>query len=203
MHLNASLRLINGVFLLKNASQYGLKPSRFSVRRGEKQVFILLKTSSKKGLLWVENSLRFWKIVRKISFITLLFTSVKESIEELDKTTTMKTIILDTNFLINCTKFHIDLFSELERILTAPYKIAVLEQTLQELEKVNPKELCLIKKFLENIEVLKKEGMNVDDSLTALSHQGAIIATQDKALKKRLKKPLITIRQKKYLTLLD
>jgi len=45
--------------------------------------------------------------------------------------------------------------------------------------------------------------MNVDDSLTALSHQGAIIATQDKALKKRLKKPLITIRQKKYLTLLD
>ncbi len=113
----------------------------------------------------------------------------------------MKTIILDTNLLIYCAKFKIDLFSEIERICTFPYKIAVLDSTIKELEKVKPKELNLIKKYLEKIVVIKAEESYVDDELIRLSKEGHIIATQDIRLKKQVKRPIITIRQKKYLEL--
>lgn len=111
----------------------------------------------------------------------------------------MKTIILDTNFLIYCAKYKIDFFSEIERICNFPYKLAILKKTLEELEKVKPKELSLIKKYLEKIAIIESEDSYVDQALIALSKKGHIIATQDLLLKKQLTAPLITIRQKKYL----
>ncbi len=113
----------------------------------------------------------------------------------------MKIIALDTNFLIYCVKFRIDFFSEIKRICNFSYKIVVLDSTLNELEKVKPKELRLIKKFLEKIEIIKSEKDYVDEDLISLSKKGFIIATQDLELKKQLKKPYIIIRQKKYLRL--
>ena len=111
----------------------------------------------------------------------------------------MKIIILDTNFLIYCANFKVDLFSEIERICHFPYKLKVLDATIKELEIVKPKGLSLIKKFIEKLEVIKAEDHYVDDELTNLSEKGYIIATQDKELKDRLKGPVIVIRQKKYL----
>lgn len=113
----------------------------------------------------------------------------------------MKTIVLDTNFLIYCTKFRIDFFSEIERICTFQYKLAVLDKTIEELEKVKPKELKLIKKYLEKIEVIKSKEDYVDTELASLSKEDYIIATQDLNLKKRLKGRIIIIRQEKYLEL--
>ena len=115
----------------------------------------------------------------------------------------MRKIVLDTNFLVNCVKFKIDFFTELERICTFPYKIYVLDQTLREIEQVKPKELGLLKIFLQKIEILKSEKDYVDDELIDLSSKVIIIATQDQELKSKLKKPIIIIRQKKYLTLVE
>lgn len=113
----------------------------------------------------------------------------------------MKIIILDTNFLVYCAKFKIDLFSEIDRICSFQYKLAVLDKTIEELEKIKPKELKLIKKFIEKFTVLKSKENYVDKELIRLSKEGFIIATQDLELKKQLNPPMIIIRQKKYLEL--
>lgn len=115
----------------------------------------------------------------------------------------MKNIALDTNFLIYCAKYKIDFFSEIDRICHFPYKLAVLTKTIEELERLNPRELKLIKRYIEKLDILKSEKEEVDEELIGLSKQGFIVATQDKELKKQLRKPVIIIRQKKYLKLKD
>lgn len=110
----------------------------------------------------------------------------------------MKTIILDTNFLVYCAKYKIDLFSEMTRICNFQYKLVVLNKTIEELEKIKPKELNLIKKFIEKFSILKSKENYVDKELIRLSKEDFIIATQDSELKKQLKHPIIIIRQKKY-----
>lgn len=113
----------------------------------------------------------------------------------------MKAIVLDTNFLVYCVKFRIDLFSEIQRICNFKYKICILDSTIKELEKIKPKELSLIKKYIEKIEVINAKKENVDEELIDLSKKDCIIATQDLALKKQLKEAVIIIRQKRYLEL--
>ncbi len=110
-------------------------------------------------------------------------------------------IIFDTNSLIYSLKYRIDLFSEIERICQFQYTLGVLDTTLKELERLQPKGLALIKKYCEKMQVIKAEESYVDDELARLSKLGNIIVTQDQGLKKKLKGPLITIRQKKYLEL--
>ncbi|HLC86081.1 MAG TPA: hypothetical protein VJG30_02255 [Candidatus Nanoarchaeia archaeon] len=112
----------------------------------------------------------------------------------------MKNIVFDTNFLIYIAKYQIDLFSEIERICSFSYSLNVLSGTIEELEKVKPKELNLIKKYLTKFNVIPSEG-NVDDALVEYSEKGCIIGTQDRELKKRLKDSCIVIRQEKYLEL--
>ncbi len=113
----------------------------------------------------------------------------------------MKTIVLDTNFLIYCAKYKIDFFSEIERICNFLYKLTVLDKTIEELDKVRPKELKLIKKYLEKIDKIKAKENYVDKDLIRLSKEGCIIATQDRELKKQLNSPIIIIRKKKCLQL--
>lgn len=113
----------------------------------------------------------------------------------------MKTIILDTNFLVYCVKYRIDFFSEIERICDFQFKLCVLDKSIEELERLKPKELNLIKKFIETLEILKSKEYLVDDELTRLSEENCIVATQDKELKDRLKNQIIVIRKKKYLEL--
>ena len=113
----------------------------------------------------------------------------------------MKIILLDTNFLIDCAKFKIDFFTEIDRICTFPYGLSVLDTTVKELDNVNPPSLKLIKTYLNKVPILKAEKEYVDDELIRLSKDGCIIATQDQELKQSLKKPIIVIRQEKYLAL--
>src|SRR3989344_1188552 len=91
----------------------------------------------------------------------------------------MYTIVLDTNFLITALKFRIDIFDDIGKICDFDYELAVLDKSLDELKR-NTKDY-------------------VDDILASLKGD-YIIATQDMELRKRLKgKPIILIRQKKYL----
>jgi len=118
----------------------------------------------------------------------------------------MKRVILDTNFLLAIGQFGIDVFSELERICDFPYKVCILDKTIDELNKVaksGGKEKSASKLALsiikEKAEIIKTGDGYVDDILVQLADEDNIIATQDKGLKDRIKARIITIKQKKYL----
>ena len=125
----------------------------------------------------------------------------------------MNTIILDTNILMAIPQFKIDIFTELQRICDFTYQITVLDRTINELESIKTTQkgkdklaasiaLQLIKH--NNLNITKTTDKKpVDDLLTDLSHQGFIIVTQDMALKKKLKKPYITLRKKEYLIIVQ
>jgi rRNA-processing protein FCF1 len=113
-------------------------------------------------------------------------------------------IILDTNFLIDCIRFNINVKDEL-----AGNELFVSKSILFEIERITErgtKESSLAKKALDfikesDINILESEN-NVDESLVSYSRQGYVIATHDRELKKRLKKAgakIIYIRQKRYL----
>ena len=113
-------------------------------------------------------------------------------------------IILDTNFLIDCIRFKIDIESEL-----IGNEMFVLESIVFEIEKITKrgtKESSLAKIALDfikrkGLKVLKSKEKNTDVSLLKYNKQGYAIATQDRILKNKLKKgggKVIYIRQKKY-----
>ena len=121
----------------------------------------------------------------------------------------MKSIILDTNFIIDVLKNKIDLKGELSRICNFPFKIFVLDRIKYELENIIEKQAGKNKElaklalgYIKNFEVVETKEDNVDSALTALS-KDHIIATQDKQLKSRLKKPFIILKQKKILELIE
>ena len=126
----------------------------------------------------------------------------------------MKKIILDTNFVLIPAQFNVDIFSEIDRICDFRYSLHVLDKTFDELKNIIEKQrgkhkqaALLALKLLKakKVKVIKtKEDKNVDELLIDLArNEDVIVATQDKLLKKRLKKPMITLRQKKYLKILS
>lgn len=115
----------------------------------------------------------------------------------------MYNIILDTNFLLIIPQFKIDIFRELEKICNFKYKISILDKTLEELKNKQYEKLIkeIIKK--KKINLVKTKGNNVDNILASIKDKNTIIATNDKKLKKRLKTPIIILKQKKYLQLIN
>mgnify|MGYP001601633764 CR=1 FL=1 len=121
----------------------------------------------------------------------------------------MKLIVLDTNFIIEILKNKISLNDELSRICNFPFKILILDKTKKELNKIiekqagKHKELAkLALMYIKRFETLEREGNNVDEILTKLSGD-YIIATQDRQLKSKLKKPFIVLKQKRILELVE
>ncbi|MBU0459806.1 MAG: hypothetical protein KKH52_03055 [Nanoarchaeota archaeon] len=117
----------------------------------------------------------------------------------------MKKIIIDTNALMALAQFKIDLFAELENCCDFNYKCYILSGTIDELNKIIKEQrgkykvaaklvLAVIK--AKKVPILKSSG-DVDDLLVTYSKKNYLILTQDIALKKRLSKPYLTIRQKK------
>ncbi|MBI2105256.1 hypothetical protein HYT56_00290 [Candidatus Woesearchaeota archaeon] len=110
-------------------------------------------------------------------------------------------IILDTNFLLDCVKFHIDYQEELRQ-----HELYVLDKTISELENlINQKKASHAKVTLQilekkKIKILKtgNEKKSVDSILA--EKDGYAVATADKELKQRLKKrKIFVIRQKKFI----
>jgi len=112
----------------------------------------------------------------------------------------MKKIILDTNFILSCLNFKIDFISEIKRILSFNYNLNIFKGTLKELEGKKLEKLAkdIIKK--QNIKVINSKNSYVDEDILSLKGD-YIIATNDKKLIKKLKLPVIRIKQKKYLIL--
>ena len=108
-------------------------------------------------------------------------------------------IILDTSFLITAVKFKVDIFEKLKEICDFPYKLYILDKTLDEL-KGKKQERLINQLIKDKVGIITTKEGKVDDLL--VEQKDAIIATQDKLLKERLKNQktiIITIRQKKYL----
>ena len=132
----------------------------------------------------------------------------------------MKKIILDTNFLVSSVHFKADIFSEIKRIYSFNYQICILDKIVDELKKLaetgKPKDRASAKISLElikkkKIKIVKtpsknKRVKNVDLLILNLIKKGNfIVATQDKELKREIRKkgvPIIVLRQKKYLKLI-
>lgn len=122
-----------------------------------------------------------------------------------------RTIIIDTNTLMAIAELKISIFAELERICDFPYTIAVLQGTLDELEKIQLEQslkykratrlvLALLKS--QQVKVILERG-NVDNLLVQHSRQGDLVLTLDQELKRNLTKPYLTIRQKKKIILIE
>lgn len=124
----------------------------------------------------------------------------------------MQNVLLDTNFLIDCAKYKIDIHKELTRILDSNFDVCVLDRTMDELDVVIAKgkkeglaaklakTILMTKQFV----VLPTAGGHTDTLLYRKADDDNIVATGDRALKARLKKKkqnVITIRAKKKLAL--
>ncbi len=124
-------------------------------------------------------------------------------------------IIIDTNAWMAMAELKIDLFAELERYCDFPYKIEVLSGTIKELEKIVQEQpgkhkrnakLALAILRAKKVPILEGDAGNnfdigVDNLLVEHSRKGDLVLTQDVVLKKRLVRPYLTLRQKKYVVM--
>jgi len=127
----------------------------------------------------------------------------------------MKTIILDTNFLVDCLSWKVDFFRELERIIPFTYRLMSVDKTLDELDTIITKGTPDVKigARLANQLIMKKRiGIIITDKkgytdtlILNAADKDTIVATQDQDLKRKLKAkgiPVVIIRQKKYLEII-
>tara|TARA_Y100000310_G_C20413253_1_gene683071 strand:+ start:88 stop:453 length:366 start_codon:yes stop_codon:yes gene_type:complete len=121
----------------------------------------------------------------------------------------MKRILIDTNAVMAIAEFKVDVFSELEK-LDFNFEVVLLSGVVDELEKIIKEQrgkyklaaklgLQILK--AKKIKIVKSKG-EVDDALVELSEDNLVL-TQDVDLKRRLRKPYLTIRQKKKIVLVE
>jgi len=125
-----------------------------------------------------------------------------------------KTVILDTNFLMVPFQFRVDILSEIARICDFSHKVAVLDRSVEELGKIMREQKGRHRAAAGfALQFLKKKGLKIirthsqksaDDLLAEHAEKGAIIATQDAELKRRVRQKggrIIFLRGKKFLKL--
>ena len=126
-------------------------------------------------------------------------------------------VIIDTNFLLACLKQKIDLFYELDRILSY-YQIVIPKRVINEIETLkNRKELSvkerdsaslalqILEKNKEKIKFLDLAG-SVDKAIVnyTLNNKDVVMASLDGGMKKHVKgkAKILTIRKRKTLSLI-
>lgn len=107
----------------------------------------------------------------------------------------MKKIILDTNFLTIPYKFKVDIFEEIDNLISEEHEIITLDGVVRELEHLSKETgenaaaarigLDLLKK--NQVKIIPVQEKNVDDAIVELSNQETLVATNDKQLINRLK----------------
>jgi rRNA-processing protein FCF1 len=126
----------------------------------------------------------------------------------------MKTVLIDTNFLVECARNKIDIHAELTRILDTTFEVAILDRTMEELDEIisrGKKEgqwAKLAKTILmtKHVTMIATSGGHTDKLLLDKADENHIIATMDKALKQKLKKKgqdVVIIRGQKKLALIQ
>lgn len=120
----------------------------------------------------------------------------------------MKKAILDTNFILTCVKQKIDFLDEIKFM---GIMILIPEEVLNEIKKImnSGKKLHFRENARLALKILNKnrfkkiklDATDVDKGLVifAKKNKDVIIATLDKKLKEKIKKPKLVIRGKKKL----
>ena len=125
-------------------------------------------------------------------------------------------ILLDTNFIITCTKQKIDFDAIMNGQTTEEVKWIVPEEVLTELRglkfggKIKIKERNAITIAIEIITSLNPEVIKLSNTsndvdtkiVNYLRDKDIVLATLDKKLKQRVKNKILTIRNKKTLKLI-
>ena len=116
----------------------------------------------------------------------------------------MREIVIDTNFATIPFQFKVDIFQEFQKIMESEYFITFPKICLEELERLKYGKPALKLLKDKNVKIVDIEKIkNVDNSIIEYAKsKKAMIATQDKELKKKALKErlcVITLRQKKYL----
>jgi len=148
----------------------------------------------------------------------------------------MKKILLDTNFLMIPGQFLVDIFDGIAQAMHEPYELIVLDKSLSELEKLatgNSMDaraarlaLALVRAheessptILQKIVGLAPQGKQkrlkvvsvsgkgyVDDALLRIADDDTLVATQDAALRRRLRErgiPCVVLVQKKHIKIIN
>lgn len=127
-----------------------------------------------------------------------------------------KKVILDTNFLLIPGQFMVDIFSEIERIMSEPFEMCMVDKSMVELNKIIATgkqkdrfaaKLALALAIQKNLKTLHSfmSQKSVDDIIVSKADSDTYVATQDKALRERLKEKgakIIGLRQQKYLVMI-
>jgi len=110
----------------------------------------------------------------------------------------MRTVILDTNFLLLPVQFKIDIFSEISDLLEEKVEFIVFDSTLKELSEISKSKgkdgtaARVALKLLEegNIRIIKGQSKNVDNDIISYCKQNknTLVATNDATLRKKLKR---------------
>ena len=129
----------------------------------------------------------------------------------------MKTLILDTNFLMIPHQHRVDIFQEIERIIVARYELLVPTGVIGELQGIQEEggadgiaakvALQLIDDRDRHVRTIHSHG-DVDDFILefAVDNMGSVVCTNDKELKRRLRKsrvPVVHLRGKNRLELIN
>ena len=104
-------------------------------------------------------------------------------------------VVIDTNMLLAVTQFKVDAFSLIREKLGRKTEFFVTKGILEELDKIGERgtkqkrEIELLKGLMEknNVGLVAADSENTDDGLLGLSEKGFYVASNDKALRKRIK----------------
>ena len=121
----------------------------------------------------------------------------------------MKKIVLDTNFLIDCIRFKIDV-NEISRLIDEEYKIFIPSSVIKELKKISERKskdgdlakiaIRLIEQ--KGFETIETKERDTDESIVRCVEKNDVVGTDDIKLRKTLKtlgNKIIYLRAKKYL----
>ncbi len=120
-------------------------------------------------------------------------------------------VTLDTSFLLFLPETRLNVDAELDRIIVRKYKVVILKQVIEELERLKRKKPSLKSKIklatdiARSYEVINftpsKKGLSVDEIILefALTKKNVVVCTGDRELKRKLRshgKPCVVVREK-------
>ena len=105
----------------------------------------------------------------------------------------MKKVLLDSNFLISCFKFKVNL-DQIENLLAEPFQLFTLAPIVNELKTLagskskDSKYARLALKFLNSKKIkILKTNKSADEAILELADKNTLVATNDLSLRKKLK----------------
>lgn len=120
----------------------------------------------------------------------------------------MVLVVLDTDFLLDALRWKVNIPEGIQEVVEGKVELAVLEKTLDEIKGKKDEQLARAYLAKQKIAVLPSSRTEPVDAIllswaSEKPKKDLIVATQDAALKEKLKKRglrILTIRQQRYIT---